>query len=59
MALGVAFQAFFKALFDRDAADRIRQALVSDAGQPKLAEKPKEQAAKKPAATKNKGILCR
>lgn len=57
MSIAVAFQAFFAALFKRDAADRIRQALSGTDSVPKLtvdSAKPPEakQSASNPAVPK-------
>ncbi len=49
MAIGVAFLAFFKALFDSEAAERIRLALKPDSAQAKLPESPKSE--EKPKST--------
>ena len=46
MAIGVALQAFFKALFDPAAAERIKLALNPESAQAKLPEKPKSAPAK-------------
>lgn len=54
MSVGVAFRAFFAALFQREAAERIRQALDSQSEQPKLAEPKQAEKAKLGASTEPK-----
>jgi len=60
MAIGVAFRAFFAALFQREAAERIRSALAGDDQQARLVEKvaPKQKSeAKKSVATTRSDAL--
>ncbi len=42
MSLGVAFKAFFAALFNRQAAERLRAALQAEPQQPNLTDRPAE-----------------